>query len=389
MKDTTSILDKAYPEVERALSIKNNITKWKQFMSKFIQSRQKELYSNMPSKQIYYSADDVTNYFNSTGIDKKVIISAIKETYYYKMASFNPSYAKDESTIALLCMVRYFKKEKMNNELNLALINMAFSGKFYASVFYKAYRFDPVEYVMDYVVNNMLTAKYELIKSGNVIGAVKSIADTWISAYDSRFKDFTDEDCAYLIQQLHNRVDSFMHNIAVLYYKAYEDKDYITYDSDNISEDDYHLADNDSFKLSKSVEAAMNEITSKGVDYTNCNRASNNDVKFNELKQILESILNNKENLLLIKEYITILVALFFRDSKVKDVRDLSFISYSIKTTPNSKDKYILRKKELLDLILTNNSEQFLRRRSRAATEASYYRSINAYFALTIQKANK
>ena len=89
------------------------------------------------------------------------------------------------------------------------------------------------------------------------------------------------------------------------------------------------------------------------------------------------------------REYITLLIALYFQNNTSKDVRDLSFISYSIKVTPNSKNKYVLRKKELLDLILLNNSEHFARRRSRAATESAYYRAINAYFALTIQKANK
>jgi hypothetical protein len=75
--------------------------------------------------------------------------------------------------------------------------------------------------------------------------------------------------------------------------------------------------------------------------------------------------------------------------SKTKDVRDLDFVSYSIKPKPNSKDKYIIREKELLDQILITNSEHFTRRRSRSATESAYYRSINAYFALIIQQANK
>lgn len=390
MKDTSAILETAYVEVKAALDNKTNVNRWKQqFMSKFVQKRQKELYSNMPSKQTYYSADDVNEWFKSTGIDKKVINNAIKQTYYYKMANFNPAYAKDDSTIALLCMVKYFKDNNMSNELALSLINISFSGKFYPSVFYKSFRFEPAEYVMDYVVNHMLNNKFELIKSGTVIGAVKSVADTWNESYTDRFKDFTDEDCAYLVQQLHNRIDSFIHNIAVLYYKAYEEKDYITYDNDDLSDENYHISDNDSFRLQKYVENTMLSITTKGVDFVNCKRASNDIVKFDELKGILENIIGNESNLVLIKEYITIMIALYFQDNKSKDVTDLSFITYSIKATPNSKNKYVLRKKELLDIILTNNSEFFSRRRNRAATEAAYYRAINAYFALTIQKASK
>ena len=389
-KETTAILDKAYPAVEEALSNKTNLNKWKTFMSRFVAKKQDQLYSNIPTTNIYYSAADVDDYFIATGIDRKAIVNAIKETYYAKMPNFNPRYAKNESTIALLCMVRYFKLHKMQTELNIALINISFSGNFYASIFYGSYRIDPVDYVMEYVVNKMLSNKFDLIREGNIVGAVKSIADTWLKSYSSdKLQSFTDSDCCYLVQQLHNRIGSFVHNIATLYYKAYEEKDYITYDNDDLSDDNYHLANNDSFKLAKIVETTMNAVTTKGIDYTNCNRAANNDVKLNELKQILESIIGNKENIPIIKEYITLLVAIYFQQSKVKDVNDISFISFSIKTTPNSKDKYVIRKKELLDIILINNAEQFQRRRSRAATESSYYRSINAYFSLMIQKANK
>ena len=114
-KETTAILDIAYPNVKECLDNKTNINRWKQYMSKFIQKRQKELYSIMPSKQIYYSAEDVNEWYKATGIDKKIINNAIKQTYYAKMANFNPSYAKDDSTIALLCMVKYFKDNKIFN----------------------------------------------------------------------------------------------------------------------------------------------------------------------------------------------------------------------------------------------------------------------------------
>ena len=152
--DTTAILNIAYKEVEDKLNNKNNVLKYKQFVGKYVQKKQKELYSYMPSKQIYYSNEDVENFFRSTGINKSIIKEAIKETYYYKIPNFNPNYAKDESTMALLCVVRYFIKNKMNTELEISEINMAFSGKMYASVFYKSFRFEPAEYVMDYVINN-------------------------------------------------------------------------------------------------------------------------------------------------------------------------------------------------------------------------------------------
>ena len=117
--------------------------------------------------------------------------------------------------------------------------------------------------------------------------------------------------------------------------------------------------------------------------------ASNDLVKVDELKSILEVLLANNKNMPLIKEFITLLVVCYFKQSKTKDVTSIEFISFCIKSKPNTKDKYILRQKEILDIILTNNSEHFNRRKNRVATAQAYYRSIISYFALLIQESNK
>ena len=385
MQDTTSIKDSIYPIVETALKNNTNLNNWRRFISRFMQTRQKELFSNMPSKQMYYSENDVQEFFKSTGIDRKIVKEGIKNTYYFKMANFNPSYAKDESTVALLCMVKYFKDNKDDKNLELALINMSFSGKYYPSIFFKHYRFEPAEYVMEYVITHMLSQKYDIIKYGNVIGAIKSVSKTWHETYNSRFSSFHDEDCTYLIQQLHNRIDSFISNIADLYYKAYEDKDIISYDTDDMSDDNYHIADNDSYKVERITQATMKTINTKGINYRNCKISSNDNVKFDELKSIIEMLVNNDSNQPLIKEYISILITLYFAQTKNREVKHTDFIIFAVKPTPNAKNKYVKRRKELLDQILINNSEYFMRRRARPATEAAYYRAVNTYFALTIQ----
>lgn len=388
MQDTKAILEIAYPEIEQ--KIKNNLNKYKNYISKFINNRSVSLYSNTPSKQIYFTNTDVTDFFTLTNIDQKIIKNAISQTYYYNIANFNPRYAKDECTVSMLCIIRYFSLHNMSKELDLSLINMAFSGKYYPSIWYGSFPVTINEHIMEYIITNVLTNKYDIVREGNVIGAVKSVAKTWYNTYKQRFKDFHDDDCVYLIQQLHNRLRSFMNNIAKVYYDYNNNKDsYITYDSDDVSEDNYHLADSDSFRMNRIVENTMTYLNSHNIDYRICKMATNDLIKLDELKSIIENILSNEKNIPLVKEFITLLVVCFFRQSKNKDVKDLDFISYSIKTKPNAKDKYFKRQKELIDQILINNSEHFARRRNRLATESAYYRSINAYFSLIIQYANK
>ena len=387
--NTTAILKTAYPECEK--KIQKNLSKYKKWVSDFMAARIKQLYSNMPTEQIYFTATDRDNFFKATGIDITIIRNAIKNTYYGSIANFNPRYAKDECTIAMLCLVRYFNKKNSPKELDFALITLSFSGKMYPSLWYRSFpTAPPQEHIMDYVVNNMCSAKFDIVREGNVIGAVRSQAKTWLNTYQDRFNRFNDDDVQYLVQQLHNRIGSFIINLATLYYDAYENKNlYITYDSDDMSEDNYHLADSDIMKLERIVSTTMEYMATHDVNYKLCKVASNNDVKMDELKDIIANILANPDNTPLIREYITLMVATFFQQSSKKEVMDIDFVTYSIKPKPNSKDKYIVREKELLDQILINNSEHFQRRRRREATQAAYYRSINSYFALAIQEAQK
>lgn len=390
MQDTKAILEIAYPEVEQKL--KANMASYKRYISQFINKRSVQLYANAPLTQIYFKESDVEDFFKSTEIDINVIKNAISKTYYYEIANFNPRYAKDECTIAMLCIVRYFRQKNMKKELDLALINIAFSGKFYSSVWSEFFpKTAPNEHVMNYVITNVLSNKFDIVREGNVIGAVKSISNTWCTTYNQQFKDFHDEDCKHIIQQLRNRIKSFMNNIASVYYEYNANKDlYITFDSEDVGTDNYRLTDSDSLKLSRTVENTMTYINTHGIDVRNCKISTGNDglIKYDELKSILENLINNTSNTMLIKELVTLMVVCYFQQSKKKDVRDLEFISYCIKSKPNSKDKYINKQKEIVELILINNSDNFARRRNRKATEAAYYRAINSYFALTIQKAN-
>jgi len=395
--DTTAILNKAYPEVESKLLAPNGLKKYKQYMSEYLQTnnRREALFSPYPS-QIYYTTNDIDKWFTYTGVDKKIIKNAIKETYYWPIPNFNPRYAKDESTVALLCMVRLFAldRKKYEQELNLSLVNIAFSGKFYPSIFHGKFMHTPAPHIMEYVVNQMMNPRYDLVKYGSIIGAIRSLSDTWLNTYiDDRFKTFTDEDVKYLVQQLHSRMVLFMQNIAELFYKAHNEMKnaFITYDSDNLSEDNFYVADNDSYKINRVVDNAVTEITTKNIDYLIAKRSSNNLVRMDELVAIFESLISNKDNIPIIREFIMLLVSIYFQtvSDRDKSVKDIAFITNSIKPMPNSRDPYILRKKELMEMILINNSANFARRRNRAATESAYYKAFNAYLALLIQKANK
>ena len=385
-KNTKAIKDHLYPTVEKALSSTKVRNEYKKFVNDFFSKRDEEVYDALPCSRILCSEDEMDKLFTVLGIDKSKVTSIIGETYYAKISNFNPKAALHEFTVTQLCVIRYFLLKNMQKERDISILLLAFSGKFYPSLHYRSYpTVVPVRHVMEYVVNNQLSQKYDLASKGSVMGAVNSICMTWVDTYKNKFKDFEDEDVVYLIQQLHSRIGSFMKNIAEEYYKAYDNKDiYMTYSSDSFEQGDYHLADNDSLKVERYTEATMAFITSNGVDYKICKACSDENITPNEAKAVIESIVMNKDNILTMKELISLMIATYFAIDKDKDLTNISFITYSVSPKPNAKQREIIRQKEIIEDFLTESGTAYMRRRSRIATRNSYERCVRMYFALMI-----
>lgn len=390
MKVTNSILTNLYPKV--STNTKKNINKYKRMMSVFIQERADSLYDIAPCDRIVFGAKDKEAFYNALDLNEKEITSALEKTFYYYDTKYNTeSSVKDELSVAALCVIRHFFLANDKKNLELSMIYLAFSGKYYPSthsLFFPVVTPSEYRHVMEYAINNM-SNKYDIVREGSVIGAFKSICNTWLMTYKSRLKDFQDDDVIYLLQQLKSRIRSFMKNIASEYYKAYENNEYITYDSDSLIDGDYHLADSDSLKMERTIEKSINKIQTTSVDYRLCKMCNDTNVHTDELKAIIDSILSNKENFILVKELIRIIITLYFSSGKTKDVRDIAFINFTMSPKPNSKDKLYLRQKEIIEELLLSNSSRYKTRSKRAATKISYNKVILMYFTLVIHEANK
>lgn len=391
MKSTTAILKGVYPIVSNSMS--KNLNKYKRNIGKFMEARSKELYEIAPFDRIPFGSEDLKNYFKAVGFTEKDIKTHIDKTYYASIAAFNPSCAKDPFTISMIMVIRYFFMKNMKKELELSCVYLAFSGKFYPSIHYGSYpTVQPSEYrhIMEYVVNNELSQKFDLKREGSVIGAIKSICATWIDTYKEMIRSSSDEDITYIIQQLHNRIKSFMINIAVLYYDAYNNKDkYFTYDSDNYDKENFRLTDNNSFKGERYLANAMNYITTYGVNYKLCQMSADSLVKTDEIKSIIESIQHDKNNIILLKEMLSITILEFMNDNSNKEITSIDFITFSIAAKPNTKNPNIIRQKEILVNLLDENSTQYRKRKSRLATANSYQKSLLKYYVLVVNISNK
>lgn len=388
-KTDSVILTQIYPKITKEF----NLSGYNKYISKFIEDRHKALYDIVPCDRIFFKDDDYAKYFESTKIDQAQVKDGLENTFYWKISAFNPRAAKDPLTVAQLCVMRMFLMKGDKKNLELATLFLAFSGKFYPSIHYASYpKTPPTQYrhVMEYVVNNMLSEKYELKRNGTVFGAVRSICETYLKAYSSKLRSFSDNDAVYLIQQLHNRVKSFTKNIASLYYEAYNNKDqYMSYNQESLEQDNYRLSDNDSLEMERIVQKAMERINTKGVDYKACLSCSDYNVRVNEIKSIIETIITNPKEQIVIRELLGIIVSMYFAHSNKRDIENIEFVSYSTSPKANSKDKDYLRGKEIVETWLNEKSPAYRKRNKRPETKSSYERAIHSYFVLQIYYANK
>lgn len=388
MKVTTVAVKDIYPLVSTALEKRK--TQYKKNIEEFIKVRAPQLYDTVPISRIPFLPDDIDKYFKAMGITSQQINKCLRNTYYWNM-NFNPRAAKDEFTMTQMMVIRYFVLKKDEKNAEISAIYLAFSGKFYPSIHSQKFKYPPdkYRYVMEYILNNVMTNKYDLKREGSVFGAIRSICRTWLSTYEDKFKDPDDEDVADMIQQLHGRIKSFLGNIATLFYEAYEKKDQMfTYGSDSAEEDSYRIADNNSLLAERCVERAMNWVTSKGVDYRLCKMACDKNIKVDELSSIIESIQEDSANLPIIREFMQLLVVEFFNNSDSKDVTSYEFLAQCVIAKPNTKNKNIIRQKEIVENWLNENSPAYRKKKSRA-TRSSYCKAVLTYYTLVIMQSNK
>lgn len=387
--DSDILITKLYPLIESIL--KKRDARFRGNIAKFINDRHELLFDVAPYDRIYFNQSDIDAMYQSLGITENQISEITKQCFFWDWSGYNPQCAKEPYVLTLMMCIRYYLKINKRKFAELTSIYLAFSGKFYASLHAGAAfpTVPPSKYktVMDYVINNMLTDKFDLKREGTVFGAVRSMCKTWLDKYGNELKKKpSDDDIGKQIQQLRDRERSFLMNIAKLYYPAYKNKQYLNYETDSLDADDFRITDNDTATAARITENTMNYLTSTYVSIDICNKCKDSNVKALEIKDIIETILGDNNNLPQIRRVINIMICDFMRNYPGKKIGSIEFVSYSIKPKPNTHDKYIIELKETILNWLDENSPTYRKRKSRKSTQNSYIRSVKMYFILVINQ---
>ena len=385
-QDTSIIIENLYPLIEEKLD-KNN-RKFKAMIGNFINTRHKELYEVAPYDRIFFNKKDVDNIFISLNLTENEIISVMKECFYWDI-NISPKAAKEPYVLVLICCIRYYLKHNDRLSAEITTIFTCFTGKFYASLhsnFWRTYTPRENQAAMEYVINNMLSDKFDLKTEGTIFGAIKKLCITWLDKYKNQItgKDTNDEQVRVLIQQLRDREKSFLKNIANLYYEAVESKSYMNYETDSLDPDEFRITDSDALKAARLTEAAVQLMTSQKIDIRCVDNCHDSRVSSKNIMTILETILGDNNNIPNIKWVVNVLICDFMSNYPGKEVGGADFLSYSMKAKPNTKNEYLLKMKKIVTDWL--NRTDVFRKCKSDITMNSYYRAILMYFALMVSK---
>lgn len=391
---TYTITQDLYPVVAKSLD--KNYDKFKGAIADFMNRNSNQIYDVAPYDNIYHGASDVKKLLDSLELSEDMIDDIMSNCFYWKIP-MNPAAAKEPYVVVLMCAIRYFLINRQQKDAEICAVYMCFSGKFYASIYTGRVftKFNPSKYkgAMDYAVNTMLTGKYDLKSKGTMFGAILSMCQTWLETYQKELTSSktNDREVALCIQQIRDREAKFLHNIANLYYKAYKEKLYINYETDNLIDGkEFRITDNDSLKATRYTQDTITFLTTNAVSLKLCNACKDVNLKDPvEIKDIMESIISDNTNLPDLTRVINIIICDFMRYYPDKTVGGTDFLILAKKPRPNTKDEYIIEMKSTILKWLDENSPNYRRRKSREATANSYYKAILYYLILSISAANR
>lgn len=385
------ISQKLYPVVIKAYDQNKNAVK--KLIGEFITAKYSSLYATGPYEIIYFTKDDYDNFWKAIKLNENQILSIMRECFFYQppfdKTAYNPKCVKAPFTAVMFCCIKKALKDKDKKMSELLTIYLAFSGQFYASIFSLFWEYGAKKGVMEYIVNNKLSGKFDLKRYGNVFSAVQNICSVWLNYYSKDILDPNLDDISYstVVQQLHDREKSFLKNISKVYYENIDN--YLNYTRNNLDPDNYMLQDNNSSLANKYTEIAVNYLVTRDINYAHCGMVADENVRKDEIKNIMSSILHNKDNISEVRELINIIITDFMKNYPEESLSSVKFLTYSMATKPNTKDKNLIREREIIIKWLTDNSVDYVRRKSRQSTATSYYKCVLKMIVLGINAAIK
>lgn len=386
-----TLVNTLFGKVEKSFSDKRNINELMNYIRKYADKNSKILLSSDMSVRLIFTESDKKIIYTVTGITQQEVTAAIRQSTAIKSTwqiATNPFY------MLSAIIMHYFAIHNMPAELDAMTVYMSYL--LYVTSHKGSFKYLPNKQIMDYTINNL--SNRFLIKQYGTIQAVieHTVTNAIHDRYSKEIVSGSDEDLKNIVTALETRVSSAVKNVAREFYKNHASGNYMFHEDEDLSEENFHLSDNISFKISRIVSVVTTSIVSEGFDqYTCIKRAINLNPGSSEKKltPMLRTIVTDDMDH--IPEMISDIITLFIykgTGNSINGIKTMKFVSESLQIyKSNSQDSVTLRIKERLlhwiDITAEKYGRNFI---SKGKTSLdTYRRAIYTCFVFKILECVK
>lgn len=384
-KNKTMVLTNAlYPTTEKSLKNKANVDKLINSAKKYFNVNAEIVFDSTLTNRIFFLESDKRAIYDAAGLDPKDVREVLKGAKYIK----DSWKIMNEPINTISAMIaRYLTINKKDKELKVFLTYYSFY--FYTSVYHKYLPYGAQENIMKYTINN-LSNKYLIKQTGSLYKTIEHTVMTSHELHEKSLIEGTDKGLADYISSIKVRINNFVKNIKNEYTQNHAAKKFINFDSDNYDEENFHIADNNSYIVQNTTDSAIVKLTTYGPDMRLVKvSASANKVSENEIRNVINNISATETDKARRLMELILQLYLFEGGNTTANIHTNKFLSecLDIYKKSNTNDKIILEIKDILDTWLKKYSVRYTKS-NREATLSAFRRAIYMYFVLHIQQSN-
>jgi hypothetical protein len=353
-----------------------------------------------PCHRIPFTEADKDKLWRITGISKTALYDACKES---GLLGVSKGTGVDFKVLGdmfnVLCSVVTFILWKYDHTYRYKkgeyryyqYASLYLAGKFYTSIYYKYFKFDPDQTVMDFTIENM-NNKFHIKGFNNVFDYIRNLSDTNLVNMTENLKRGADADILYYIQNLVSRINLGVKGVRREFEKNHKKGNKYEIDKTmrkNSEEDETYLND-DAQSTSIDIETVSRKIM---IAFMNESIVSDRYLTMAVYKRgiskgKLEAIINNikEDNPKTLVALIGEIVAYHLQmGGSTSTIHSKEFLTKTVKayTVSNTTNVHIVNVKKILHTLLLKYSTDYAST-NRMATQSSFKSALFIYTVLFI-----
>jgi hypothetical protein len=327
-----------------------------------------------PTVRIPFTDYDKADLFKAAGITAETIKKSIYNLHANDIDIRNRIISDPFNELcAILTGIYYrnkdaFKKPKDETSYPHNFASLYLTMRFYCSVYYRSFHYDPSPDVMDYTIEN-ISNKFLIKKVNNIFDIVRYYSDTNIEYREENLKRGADVDYVYYCISLDTRISGFMKSLANQFYKNKEKERRTQTESASRQDEEGEFFVGQTSNISAVLESSVRKILTKFVSDNTVDESILNvacsKTKFSKSKFVIIIGRIRERTDSKIQEVLSNIIMYYLIDSKkdINTVRSREFINkmFDLYSISNTKNEIILKIKSLLEEIVSANSEDILK----------------------------